>query len=125
MDQCKSPENIAARMDQEQRILDEMLRLLRSSPDPQEWPAPYRQIFAQAVLPVVREVPGRVPVLRREHVKGVRLMLKVYKGHRATMERLPTWIVQAARKDRRDPRWERAAERVRHNLGRLINLRSA
>jgi hypothetical protein len=75
-------------------------------------------------LPALREAPGKAPVLRREHVKGIRLMLRVY-GGRATMESIPDWVVRAARRDCRNPRWECTAERVRHNLIRLVGIRPA
>lgn len=122
-----SKEQIAVLLDREQRVMEEMSRLLRSAPDPEHWPEPYRQIFAQAVLPALREAPGKAPVLRLEHAKGLRLMFRVYggQGRRATVESIPAWIVQAARKDRRDPRWERMAERVRHNLRLVIGSQKA
>lgn len=114
--------DVAVRMDQEQRILDEMICLLRTIPDPQEWPEPYRQIFAQAILPFLRYPPGSIPRLGREHAKGLLLMAMVY-GGRAVVERIPAWILRAARKGSRDPELERTAERVRHNLARVFKLR--
>lgn len=119
-----SPSTIATRLDRDQRILNEMILFAQQEKhhDPEQWSEPYRQVFAQAVLPVLREIPNRLPIPRLEHVKGVRLMHHFYPDRRATLESIPTWIVQAANKEHRDPQWETAAERVRHDLQKADSL---
>lgn len=105
----------------EEDALSEIVGLARSGLAPETWSDPFRQIFAQAALPVLRERQGLLPVPRLEHAKGLRMLLRIYPG-RITFESLPSWIVQAARGDRREPELERAAERVRHNLTRGLEI---
>lgn len=106
---------------EEESHLVALVSLWRSGEDPVDWPDPYRQIFAQSCIPHVRRFPGRRPSLTREHAKGLRLAGRMWLG-KTTFERLPLWVREAARPEKRDPRWERMAERTRHNLVRRVEM---
>ena len=106
---------------EEESHLVALVSLWRSGKDPVDWPEPYRQIFAQSYIPPARHLPGRCLIVTLEHTKGLRLAGCMWLG-RTTLECLPLWVREAAHHEKRDPRWERMAERTRHNLVRRVEM---
>ena len=89
---------------------------------PDQWPEPLRQIFAQACLAYIRSrLPVR-PVLGIEHAKGLRLAGKMWPGC-TTLERLPQWVREAASARSRNPELEILAEHTRQHLTREMSKR--
>lgn len=105
-------EKIEEKIRMEERHLKEMVELALECPDPRNFPEPWRQIFAQAVLP-----PNRRGRLDNEHAKGLRLLGFFYPG-KNTIERIPDWILEAVK--HRDPSLGRSAERIRADMLRIL-----
>lgn len=112
-------EKIEEKIRIEERHLREMVELALDDlecPDPRDFPEPWRQIFAQAVLP-----PNRRGRLDNEHAKGLRLLGFLYPG-KNTIERIPDWILEAVKN--RDPSLGRSAERIRADMLRILQHRT-
>lgn len=99
-------------------IIRAMIELSRLNP-PELWPEPYRQIFAQAVLPACSRLDRHGQrSIGVEHAKGLSLLRHFYFVKRTTLDRIPLWIVRAECK----PELNRSAENVRQNLSRRIRI---
>ncbi len=107
MDERKKVEqNILA----EEKALKECMVLFKTGLDPANWPRLQRRYIAQAFVP--KDGP-----VNPEHAKGLRLMGLFYPG-RTTFARVPEWTKEFLVD--RDPDIEHIAERIRADMGKLI-----
>jgi len=107
MDERKKVEqNILA----EEKALKECMVLFKTGLDPANWPRLQRRYMAQAFVP--KDGP-----VNPEHAKGLRLMGLFYPG-RTTFARVPEWAKEFLVD--RDPDIEHIAERIRADMGKLI-----
>ena len=106
-------DELNALVERENRILRKVADLLASGIRPEELPAPYRKMFAQAVIPF-RDSRSLI-----ESRKGLRLLGSFFPGL-TTFERIPGWIRQEV--EDRDSKEERTAERLRADLPRKVMI---
>ena len=100
-------EDLDALVAREDQIVKEIVELALDGVLPENFPPPYRKMFAQAVVPF-RDSRSRI-----ESRKGLRLLGYFYPGQ-TTFERIPGWIRDEIKN--RAPKEERTAERLRADI---------